>query len=693
MEIDLGLFEILFILDASSIGSIYPSEYSLSLTVVSYLFAVAGSYVGLLISEHVRSARHPAERVAWLSAGAVAMGAGVWSMHFVGMVAYQMPLDVHYSVFLTSLSVIPSVGASYLALHTLRKSRVRWPKLAIASLFMGGGIGAMHYMGMAAMHADAGMGYDPWLFALSIGVAVLFASVALTAKARLRHWYPSLSDGLVSPISAAIMGVAISGMHYTAMSAVRFFEGSNRHANHMGDVDISFMLILINAMVFLLIFLVFAAILARKAYANTALLSSIERQKRLEGRLEKNLNLFRITVENFPGGICLIDKDLIVTLANQGYYDALMLDRASFPEGSKLEDLIRLIAERGDYGDGDVEHHVQERLIEARCIERRKYERTRSIDGRTIEFTRAPLPDGGFVQSVIDVTDMRNAEEERVGLERELSQAQKMESLGTLASGIAHEINTPIQYVGDNIRFLEESFVDLFELIAAYKSTVEACAGDEEKELLRQKEGVADLDFILEELPQSMTQSLEGLSQVARIVNAVKEFSHPGQDEMQAVDLNKTIKTTITVTRNQWKYVAKVKTDLSSDLPLVNCYQGDINQVILNVVVNAAHAIEAAGREESGEIAVSTRRAGEFVEISIADNGTGMPDDVRKRMFDPFFTTKEVGRGTGQGLAITYAIIHQKHGGSIECESTVGKGTCFTIRLPISLPHHSEAAA
>ncbi len=379
----------------------------------------------------------------------------------------------------------------------------------------------------------------------------------------------------------------------------------------------------------------------------------------------------------------LIDKDLTLMLANQGYYDALQLDKNLFPPGSTLESLIRCHASRGEYGEGDIEQLVSDRLQEARAFKAMQYERIRMSDGAILEFTRAPLPGGGYVQTIIDVTIARKAAEERLSLERELSQAQKMESLGTLASGVAHEINTPIQYIGDNIRFIQGGVADLVELLNAHRNCASEKLSPDDQSALLAKEEELDLDFLLEELPGSMSQSLEGIGQVAAIVNAIKEFSHPGQDEMQIIDLNNAIETTLTVSRNQWKYHAEMTTDLDEDLPLVQCHQGDINQVVLNMVVNAAHAIEASDRSGGGQISVKTRSVEDWVEIEIADNGSGMTEEVQNRIFDPFFTTKDVGKGTGQGMAICFSIIHQKHGGTIECTSEIGVGTRFVIRVPV----------
>ncbi len=280
---------------------------------------------------------------------------------------------------------------------------------------------------------------------------------------------------------------------------------------------------------------------------------------------------------------------------------------------------------------------------------------------------------------------------ERRILEMQLVQAQKLEAIGQLAAGIAHEINTPIQYVGDNTRFLQESFFEITALFDQYRGILEAAkvGGVRADQLveLASVEAATDWDYLSKEIPRAIYESLGGIARVAEIVRAMREFSHPDIVEKVATDLNRAIENTITVTRNEWKYVAEVQTELDPDLPRVPCLPGEFNQVILNLLVNAAQAIADVvgdGSNGKGTIAVTTRRTGSWAEIHIRDTGTGIPEKARGRIFDPFFTTKEVGKGTGQGLAIAYNVIVEKHGGTITFETELGMGTTFTIRLPLA---------
>ncbi|MEM8986134.1 MAG: ATP-binding protein [Pseudomonadota bacterium] len=285
-----------------------------------------------------------------------------------------------------------------------------------------------------------------------------------------------------------------------------------------------------------------------------------------------------------------------------------------------------------------------------------------------------------------DITERHEADKQKAIMQNELGQAQKLESLGTLASGIAHEINTPVQYVTDNVKFLAEAVGDLETILEKYAALVKAVEeSPTHKDLcmsIRACEDEIDLEFLMEEAPSASEHALEGLAQIAKIVAAIKSFAHPGVEEKALIDLNDAIETTSTVCRNQWKYVANLETDFDKDLPMVPCLPGELNQVILNLIVNAAHAIEDKQDASSNKIRIQTKQIDGFAEVRISDTGCGISEANAKKIFDPFFTTKEVGRGTGQGLSLCYSIVTQKHGGRLSFESEVGKGTTFIIQLP-----------
>ncbi|MCR4411373.1 MAG: sensor histidine kinase, partial [Thermoguttaceae bacterium] len=261
---------------------------------------------------------------------------------------------------------------------------------------------------------------------------------------------------------------------------------------------------------------------------------------------------------------------------------------------------------------------------------------------------------------------------------------------GYLAAGIAHEINTPIQFIGDNLRFLDEELKGVAAALEKVGSVAAAHrqAGGASPELAEIEETLrqADVAYFLEEAPRAIEQSIEGVARVAEIVRAMKEFSHPGASDGATTDLRRAVESTLTVSRNEWKYVADLETDFASDLPPVRAKFGDVNQVVLNLVVNAAHAVAEAVRQglrERGKIVVRTRRDGDFAVLEVEDTGVGIPDAIQPHIFTPFFTTKDVGRGTGQGLALARSLVVRKYQGTIMFRSVPGKGTVFTVRLPL----------
>ncbi|MCU7841422.1 MAG: PAS domain-containing protein [Candidatus Thiodiazotropha sp. (ex Troendleina suluensis)] len=284
-----------------------------------------------------------------------------------------------------------------------------------------------------------------------------------------------------------------------------------------------------------------------------------------------------------------------------------------------------------------------------------------------------------------DITALKLEMAERKRVEGELRLAQKLEAVGQLASGIAHEINTPVQYIGNNINFLKTAYEEYTILVKAYQDALAAAPLSEEtQQALGEAEDEADLAYLQEELPSAFSQAAEGVERVRGLVLAMKEFAHPGGREMSPADINHALLNAITVACSEYKYVAEVETDLA-DLPHVSCMIGELNQVFLNLLVNAAHAIaQVVGDSgEKGLIQIVTSSEDQWVNITFQDSGCGIPEAIHERVFDPFFTTKDVGEGSGQGLAIARSIVCDKHGGELALESEEGKGTIFTIRLPL----------
>ena len=320
-------------------------------------------------------------------------------------------------------------------------------------------------------------------------------------------------------------------------------------------------------------------------------------------------------------------------------------------------------------------------------------------DGRTNGGSGAAITapsSHGPRQTVAELEDQRRRLEKALAdlqsTQTRLLQAHKLEAIGQLAAGIAHEINTPTQYVTDNVAFLSRAFEKLCDLVFSSRELLaDKKAGRCSPEVLARVEAIfagGRIDYILAEAPKALEQSMDGLHRVASIVAAMKDFSHPSAGEKAPCDLGEAISSTVTVATNEWKYVAEMETIFDPELPLVRCLRDEVNQVILNLIVNAAHAIDAVvlgGSAGKGTIRIETRYDDGWAEIRVSDTGCGIPESARERVFDPFFTTKPVGKGTGQGLAIAYAVIVEKHGGEISFETELGRGTTFIVRLPVDV--------
>ncbi len=401
--------------------------------------------------------------------------------------------------------------------------------------------------------------------------------------------------------------------------------------------------------------------------------NALDGRKRVQEALRKNEERFRLFFSTIPEPVWAFDTVTLQILeANESAVSHYGFSREEFL-GMRITDIWEGPAAGLVFGETGNPTPVD---AEAR-------HRTKNGTTIDVEVRWGKVESGASQAALVSVHDVT----EKKRLELELRHSQKLEAVGTLAAGIAHEINTPIQFVGDNTHFLNQSFTALLALHAKYRKIFEVSVGaaSPEHRELRQAEEEADLAYLFPEVPKALSQTLDGVAQVARIVRAMKDFAHPGAESQAPADINKSLENVLVVARNEFKLVAHVETHFQ-ELPLVVCEISEINQVFLNLLVNAAHAISdvVKGTVCRGAITIRTRQDADSVVISIKDTGGGIPPALHNRIFDPFFTTKEVGRGTGQGLAICRTFVVDRHAGSLTFETAVGVGTTFHVRLPIN---------
>lgn len=786
-----------------SLGTPMVESYDPLLVVLSVAVASLAAYSAFAVVNRILASNKSTVRRLWLLSGAIAMGCGIWAMHFIAMLAMSMSVEMSFALSITLVSILPAIFGSGIALYVMSRDRIVWWRLQLCSLLMAAGIGTMHYVGMEGIQTNALLYYDFKLFLFSILVAHLLASFALYIKFFAKDSFAN--QPVIHRLSSAmVMGMAVSGMHYTAMQAAMFFPSQVTQTSSLSLPPVELAIFIGIVTILIIGFAIVGTVIDGRL--TDASLSLQESEK-----------FSRLLLESAGEGICGIDQEGNTTFVNPaaaemlGYAVAdlidcpidqiihnppkidpvnesiITFDGAAQQTGKKgilssatfiRQDQTRFpveftstpIIEQGatvgrviTFRDISERKQAETALKESEEKFRQIIEQTQEVlwlcspDGKEViylspayekitgrscedlyerpeswldiihpeDLTRAKdifcekamqggeyseeyrifKPDGsvcwisdhcfpihdvggklkyiaGFTQ---DVT-------ERKKMETELRFSQKLEAVGHLAAGIAHEINTPAQYVGDNIEFLQSALSDLLTTTKTYSELFEAGKTDritpERINDIEARLKAADIDYLMEEAPKAVAESQDGIRQISKIVQAMKAFSHPGGENKELADLNSIIENTVIVTRSEWKYCATLVQKLDTSIPEVPCHPQVIGQVIMNLIVNAAHAInEKLGEapDELGTITVSTRQSKNNVEICVADTGTGIPEAIREKIFDPFFTTKGVGKGTGQGLSLARTAIIEGHRGTLALETEVGKGTCFIIGLTTEL--------
>ena len=550
-----------------------PTGYNVSLVCLSVAIAILASYTALDLAGRV-SATQGRSQLTWLLCGAITMGAGIWSMHFIGMLAFRMPAYVHYRFDRVLLSVLPAIAASGLALYIVSRAALGWINLVGGSLLMGSGIAAMHYAGMSAMSVNVAMHYAPKLVGVSIGIAIAVSFVALSILFKLRE--ESVPNRTVKKILAALlMGMAVPIMHYTGMAAVSFTPTEKTFPDA-----------------------VTSSVLQAPANA-TPLASTI-----------------------------IVGTLIIFAVA----WLSAFLDRKLAAQISYSEEL--------------------------QASKTKLKQQTQTLS-----------------QTLSEVKS----------LQAQLIQSEKMSSIGQLVAGIAHEINNPVSFIHGNLEHIEAYTQDLLSLVKLYQRHYPQPAPDLEQAL----EDI-DLDFLKKDLSKISVSMRSGTDRIRDVVLSLRNFSRMDEADLKSVDVHEGIESTLMILQHRLKgkgqaSAIEVIRDYD-ELPLVDCYPSQLNQVFMNVLVNAVDAIEETKHKDRvGQVTIRTARIGtDWVEVAIADNGPGIPDSIKAQIFDPFFTTKPVGKGTGLGMSSSYQIVVERHRGKLTVFSDDGQGTEFSIQIPVT---------
>ena len=701
------------------------STYDLRLVVLSFIIAVIASYTALALAGRVRSADGKM-RVNWLLGGAIAMGTGIWSMHFIAMLAFNLPRPVTYDVLTTLVSLLDAILASSVALLLVSRPSVSPLRLLSSSVLMGLAIASMHYIGMAGMQVDHGtLHYNLLIVVMSVEIAIYASFGALWLAFRLRDETVAILNWRKLG-SALFMGVAISGMHYTGMAAASFFERDGLTAVSSYAFDTSLLATAIGAATLVILGLTLITSLFDQKLAT---------QLAREEALQESEKRFRMLIREMPIGVLLVEPSLKIIQSNQAAINLLGLTDSHLLGQQMMTSDLLLLCEDGT-------PFAQENLPMQQAIATRMpiHNVVIGINHSTNQHPRwllanadPQLASNGSVERIVctfsDITPTKQAEsalrqsearerEKAIQLELamkklkqtqvQLIQTEKMFSLGQVVAGVAHEINNPVNFIYANLAHASEYTRGLLDLLHLYSQHYPNPAPD-----IQERQNAIDLNFVTEDLPKLLDSMNVGAERILRIVLSLRNFSRHDEAAMKQVDIHSGIDNTLLLLQNQLKatetYQAIEVVKEYGNLPRVECYPGQLNQVFMNIISNAIDALEEKRSTSQGisskesdfspciwirtlwqgshcqeePTTLNEQQNTDSVVIQIVDNGSGMTEAVKAQLFDPFFTTKPVGKGTGIGLSISYQIIVEKHEGVLRYDSEPGKGTNFSIKIPV----------
>jgi PAS domain S-box-containing protein len=626
----------------------YPGTYNLGLVGTSVAIAILAAFVALSISGRIVAAKTTRARYAWASAGAISMGGGIWSMHFVGMLAFSLPCGIAYEPVGTVLSMIPGMLASGVALGAISKpDEPGLSRLLVSAILMGGGIGAMHYSGMAAMRPEALLRYDPGLVALSIVVAVILAFVSLSIYFQFHRSQSSRT--VVTVIAASVLGCAVAGMHYTAMQASTFFPLPDAPTNSMALSPTLLALLITIFAVLIAVSTLVATFAGRQNELALSLGAEISRRKRTEEDLRRSeVYLAEAQRLSHTGSWAFNVKTRQIIHASEEHYRMFGFDPG---EGMPVwEDWVQRI-------------HPDDRGRAIQTMRQKLHERTdyeldfRLVhpDGTTkyIHVLGHPVSDRSgdlveFVGTSIDITERKRAEEARLDAQSKLAHANRVTTMGHLTASIAHEVNQPIA----------------------------ATVINAQTALRLLNRGPPDL----EEARQALAQIVKDGNRAGEVIGRIRDLIKRAPPREDCLDINAVIREVIAITHAEAvKNCILVRTELLDGLPPIRGDRIQLQQVILNLAINAIEAMSAISKGVR-ELLISTAKTESGgVLVTIRDSGPGLPPASLENLFDAFFTTKS--GGMGMGLAICHAII-EAHGGRVWAGANSPRGAVFQFNVP-----------
>lgn len=637
-------------------------SYDPFLVVLSFLVATLAGFAALGVTPRIRAAENKLTRRIWTAAGGLAMGTGIWSMHFIAMLAFSLPVAMAYDLTITLVSMVPAFIGSALALRVVSGSRTTTAQVWGGGILLGVAIGAMHYTGMEAMEMPAELRYQPVLFLVSLIVAKTLGIVAFRVKHGMEssQWRHSLAARFGT---AGILGAAVAGMHYTAMAAAYFFPAE-------GGAPVS---PATNTM-----WLVGLVTVITVAIVGATILMAILDSSRMMQ--------MRAAVESNPSGFAYYHNGRLVVL-NSAMKDMFPELEAILVPGVKYESVIRAWEKAWGAlpGNTPADDYIKLRR-EPDASTQFSYE-TNLPDGRVAAVKEQGTSHGGLVSVWHDVTEIRKAQQQLV-------QHEKLASLGQMVGGVAHEINTPLGYVHSNVTVTNEILESVKPLYGHYQKLAEVVDKmgitnpevSEELQRIKEQDASFNRKEELEEAQELLNDTLTGINDISELVVNLRDFCRMDSSKVASFDVNEGLEKTLTIARNKIKNKVEVIRRFG-DVPAVAASPSQINQVFLNLINNAAQAMDS-----TGHIWLDTREEDDEVVVEVTDDGPGMPPEVRDRIYDPFYTTKDVGEGTGMGLSISYRILEQ-HGARIEVDSAPGEGTRFTLRFPVAKQARRQQAS